>query len=1020
MRVFILVVYWGIVAGRTLLCGQVLFLPAKHFSVEDGLPDAKIRCLLQDSRGFLWIGTENGLSCFDGRMFRNYFSGEGLDPISGNYITALAEDREGVLWIATLDGGLTRLDFRRAEGERTRVFYHHPGDVSTLPVNRLRSLIDFDEDYLLLSGELAPVVFLHKKTFQFSSWKGKFPLHPSHAAPSHVPGPGWIHFMKKIAPDRILVSFLNNHQTFLFDPGTGEQVSGLAQAPVYPGDQTYVCMALDETYAYAGGWQMGITRWKKDGDGTIGKIPLPDEVESLIALPDGRILAGGHSQGLFEYQPLTGKLSAIKLFQQGGKTLPLERVLAIFTDKEQKIWLGTNTGLFCFSPKSDHTTTGLLLPAENSKLIFGAGVSPDGQPVIFSSRGIYEQEKENGDFTLNSFTWNNQLLQITALTYTPSFGWLMGTESGLFFYDPKKKHIRPFPPLRHYDARFGTEPYPFNFLQIRDIYEDTIGGKPVIVTGALGYGAIVIDPHSAIIQMYYQPSGCDTCLQNSLVRKIIRDEEGGYWVATSRGLYHWLFDQTFGGGKFIPYHHFPNQKQGLSSDDILDIAFDETHTLWVATRNGLNQITEEGVHSYKFPVPRGNVLLSVLPVNVCEILVSSVAGMAIFDKTLGRFSAVVTDNAPWMAGRALDDHTVLIAGQNYWKVLNLEELNHIHEPPIPYLAEFSVNGHPQSLLQPLSIGYRDYFSARISALQLHDGANFDLQYRLGGDEQIWQTLSREGEILISRLRPGDHQLEVRVAAKNGETFQEKVLLELTVRPPFWFSLPFIVSMVLLLSGSMFAFYRYRLYQHQKQQAIRMDIASDLHDEVGSALGSIAMGSELAGKFLDDHPEKSRLVLENIRSITGKTLQNMGDIIWAINPKYDQGEKITARMRQVGNDLLVSGGISVEYLFDPEMEQLRLSMPVRKNFMLIYKEVLHNILKHAAATEVKIKLHLLHKQLVLEIRDNGKGFIPGAYPGNGLGNMQRRADMIGAKFQLTTAPGAGVEISLRAAIARIRE
>lgn len=89
-------------------------------------------------------------------------------------------------------------------------------------------------------------------------------------------------------------------------------------------------------------------------------------------------------------------------------------------------------------------------------------------------------------------------------------------------------------------------------------------------------------------------------------------------------------------------------------------------------------------------------------------------------------------------------------------------------------------------------------------------------------------------------------------------------------------------------------------------------------------------------------------------------------------------------------------------------------------MLIYKEVLHNITKHASANSVAIDFLIYRKHLILKIKDDGKGFIPGSYPGNGLGNMQRRAELLGGKLDLHTEPGEGVEVILKANLLKIRE
>ena len=113
----------------------------KRMNQANGLSNNKVNCILQDRRGFTWIGTDDGLNRYDGYNFKVFKNIPGEpSSLSGNTITDLHEDKNGILWIATADGGISRYDYRLPNEKKFRQYKHQPGDSSSIPVNIVNAL----------------------------------------------------------------------------------------------------------------------------------------------------------------------------------------------------------------------------------------------------------------------------------------------------------------------------------------------------------------------------------------------------------------------------------------------------------------------------------------------------------------------------------------------------------------------------------------------------------------------------------------------------------------------------------------------------------------------------------------------------------------------------------------------------------------------------------------------------------------------------------------------------------------
>jgi signal transduction histidine kinase len=209
-----------------------------------------------------------------------------------------------------------------------------------------------------------------------------------------------------------------------------------------------------------------------------------------------------------------------------------------------------------------------------------------------------------------------------------------------------------------------------------------------------------------------------------------------------------------------------------------------------------------------------------------------------------------------------------------------------------------------------------------------------------------------------------------------------------------------------------AAYRARVASLLAMERVRTRIAADLHDDLGSTVSRMAILSEVAKRQVEaTHAEAAR-VLEEIGTSARELLDTTGDIVWAIDPRRDDVASLVARVREFGAGLLEPKGIAWDFQASPEAEALRFDPEQRRQLLLIFKEALHNIVRHARCTAASVSIATRHGRLQAEIRDDGRGFQEEpAGTGHGLGSMRARAVQVGGELRIHSQPGAGTRLTL---------
>jgi signal transduction histidine kinase/streptogramin lyase len=310
-----------------------------------------------------------------------------------------------------------------------------------------------------------------------------------------------------------------------------------------------------------------------------------------------------------------------------------------------------------------------------------------------------------------------------------------------------------------------------------------------------------------------------------------------------------------------------------------------------------------------------------------------------------------------------------------------------------------------------------------AALSFYAPGNIQFRYRLRGLDENWVEAGLQRSATYSRLPSGHYVFEASACNSDGDWNTSSASFSLVVNPFYWQTWWFRLGLLLAFSAGIIATVRYvsfrRLQQQlrllQQQAALQKErarIAKDIHDDLGASLTQIAYLGELA--HLNRHDsEKVEERIGNMSATARQAVKSLDEIVWAVNPRNDTLAHLIDYINQFAFGYLRLAGIRVRLDFPEIIPQRELSADLRHNIFLTVKEALHNIVKHARATEVRLSANVTELALEIGVEDNGAGFSrePDNAMADGLRNMRQRMSDIGGECQVESQSGSGTKVIL---------
>lgn len=296
------------------------------------------------------------------------------------------------------------------------------------------------------------------------------------------------------------------------------------------------------------------------------------------------------------------------------------------------------------------------------------------------------------------------------------------------------------------------------------------------------------------------------------------------------------------------------------------------------------------------------------------------------------------------------------------------------------------------------------------AIPVYHTTSTYFKYRLNeeGTDNDWSsTKELERSVRFASLMPGDYTFEA-YAVVGGIQEKTPLVVHFTINKPWWKQNWFILLSVAVLVGGFYLLYHLRLQQIIKVEKIRRNISHDLHDEIGSTLSSINIYSELAKKEKENE-EYIVLIQNNVKEVITK----LDDLVWSINPKNDSFAQLISRMQLFAEPLMANSHIAYSFERSEELLNMNLSVELKRNLYLLFKEIINNVAKHSNAQKCVVRIAYKTSNVMLEVKDDGIGFDQSVYKKGrtGLNSLFERTTQMKGKLKIRSAIGKGTNITV---------
>ncbi|MGL4632639.1 MAG: sensor histidine kinase [Leadbetterella sp.] len=276
----------------------------------------------------------------------------------------------------------------------------------------------------------------------------------------------------------------------------------------------------------------------------------------------------------------------------------------------------------------------------------------------------------------------------------------------------------------------------------------------------------------------------------------------------------------------------------------------------------------------------------------------------------------------------------------------------------------------------------------------------------------------QGNLLNVILQGGNNTLKIKAIDNNNNSSHEQLTLKFDIKIPLYERIYFWVLITIVgITGLGLIFYwnhlkRIKRKEAQKNELIKQRnmITADLHDDIGSTLSSLRLNSAVANKLLSKSPDQVQSILSKIENQAQQLGENLSDMVWSLKPIEEEFIDFDARIKNFTNDILGSMGIDYEIKIDEGLSQNLLNINLRKNLLFVTKEAINNAAKYSQATKIEIYCSLKENDILLTVKDNGRGFIPENIVGNGIKNMQKRIKELNGQFEVQSQIGNGTTLS----------
>ena len=962
------------------------------WQTDDGLPNNNVVGLAQTTDGYLWVATYGHFARFDGVRFEE-FSPKSVVPDYGGRVgrvNMLLQDHRGGLWLAMLHGPIVYLNSGTAkiytndlpdlsaqtmieDGEGAIWIAYHGNTVCRIKDGQVSRFTAQDGLPARLDCSLAVDsrgrVWFAKDHEAGCFHDGRFETLAQIPSPACVAGASdggaWI---------------CSSHELFKCDSSGKLQAVGIFD--VGPAGVDPTALLQDHSGAvWIGTSANGLFRFNGSG---FENIPTSQhQISSLMEDQEGNLWVATGGGGLDRVQPRAFTL-------EGAETgLPFETVQSTCEDTNGTVWAVTQNGLLVCRTNGGWRTIpiGTNQGEGRARAICVAADRAGKIWVGTQNHALYCLQGEN------TTVWRAN----DGLAGDVIRSLLAGTAGDLWIGEEGPDTVQ-----RLRDGQLKTFPLPANLGTIRAMAEDT-GGSIWIGSSK---GSLLRVRGEDITDETMRLSGNRTS-----IRALHTTPDGSLWI----GYAGWGLAR-FKDGRFTRL----GAAQGLDDDYISQIIEDGQGWLWLGGDRGIFKVREQEVEK----------LAAGQADRVRSIRYGRDEGLPSLQANFGNSPGAIRTRSGqlWIPMRPnlvvinpenlhdnLEPPTVLL------KRVELDEKTiALYGGVIPVRPAVDLQKPPTDLEFPP--GHRR-LQFEFAALSFGAPENVHFQYQLEGFDYGWIELGMQHSVSYSRLAAGDYRFRVRACNGDGVWNDNGVALAFRVKPFFWqtwwfrlASIPLIaLAAILIVRHLLIRRLRMKLRALEQESALereRSRIAKDIHDDLGGSLTQIKLLFELT-QLKREQADKVDLLGQEGLVATRRIMKSLDEIVWAVNPRNDSLPHLIEYLGQFAVEFLNRADIRCRVDLPPRPPEWDLSPEARHNLFLVVKETLNNIVRHAHAGEVWLRIKVVDRLLHITIEDDGRGFATAPENGSadGLNNIRQRMQEIGGQSRIESQTGTGTRVFL---------
>ncbi len=821
-------IFFTLIVLASNLDAQKLNYKFEKITIQDGLSQSSVYAAVQDKKGFLWFGTQDGLNKFDGAGFTVYRHIDGDEnSLSDNWINDIAVDKTGNLWIGTSGGGLNKYD------QTTENFSHYgnnPENPKSLGNNIIldvfvdsentlwvgtdggglskfdRNTDDFisyindTEDNNSLSNNKVQSIYedragniwvgtlggglnkLDKKSGKFTRYKNN-PSNPKSLSDNRVTfiyednhGDFWVG--TEAGLNRFDYQF-NNFKRYTFDVRNPDGLSNHVIRAILEDESGVLWIGTDGGLnIYIRGEDRFVSFSNDPKDPTSISSDL---IRCLYEDQAGIIWIGNYAGAINKYDRKRNAFNNIQQNPLDVNSLSNNNVWSFYEEINGKLWIGTDIGLNEYNPKT----------------------------------GKYKHYKHDPK---NKRSLSNNVVRVVK---GDRFGniWVGTDGGGLNLYKPGEKSFKIY---RH----DPDDPGSLSDDRIRSVYVDR---KGTLWVGTLN-GLNEYDAKHDRFNRYQHVASDTNSISDSRVQSIYEDKSGNFWIGTYGGFNY--FDRK--KDKFKSFLHNPDDPNSISHDLILCIYEDrQGETLWISTFGGLNKFDREKLTFKRYSMEDGlpnNVIYGVLEDKSGHLWLSTNIGLAKFDpenETSKNFD--VKDGLQsneFNGGSYLYtyENEMFFGGINGYTAFTPEDLkDNEHKPPV-IITSFNKYDKVVKLEKSISetdelvLSYKDdFFSFEFAALDYSNPEKNQYAYKLEGFDEDWIYCGNRRYASYTNLDGGEYVFRVKGSNNDGVWNEEGTSLKIIIIPPPWETIWFKIIASLLIVGFIFSAFIYSINRVEKQK-----------------------------------------------------------------------------------------------------------------------------------------------------------------------------------------------------------